>query len=898
MRAAPAPSSGTCTFLFTDIEGSTRLVQALGDAYVAVLSRHRQLIDAAVTEHGGRVFGDEGDALFATFGAASAALLAAVDAQHRLAAESWPDGVVMRVRMGIHSGDATALDGDFVGVEVHRTARLTAAGHGGQILVSEATRSLVTDALPPETELRDLGEHRLKDLQRPERIFQVVAPRLGETFPALKTLDAAPNNLPPQMTTFVGREAIVAEVRELLMTTRVLTLTGPGGTGKTRLALHVAGEVVGDFPDGVFFVPLAAVTDAALVPSAIAASLGLHETVARSPIQRVIEHLGERRVLLVLDNVEQVVDAGERLADVVAACPAVRLLVTSRAPLHIYGEQEFPVPPLALPDDTTDPERLLHSEAVRLFVERARAIRPDFRLTRDNGAAVAELCRQLDGLPLAIELAAARIKMLAPQAMLARLERRLDLLASGARDLPARQRTLRGAIMWSHDLLDAPLRRLFARSSVFRGGAALVEAEQVLGSADELGVDVMDGLARLVDHSLVRQVASDGDPRFVMLETIREFAYEQLVAGDDAEVTCRRHTVTYLRLAQALAPHLTGADAGRHLDRLELELGNLRAAIEWALAEGDVRIAVEMGSALWRFWQMRGHLREGERLMRRVLELPDIAADPQLHVAALDAAGGIAYWQADAPRANALYGQALAIRRAIGDLPGVAEELYNLSMANGVGLMGDADVAREAARESLDISRRLGDVRGQARALWSLGQTEAASGDVDAAEPSLLEAVQLFERVGDRFMLAWSQYSMGVQDFRRRRYDDARHRWTDALRRFVAGRDMTGYELLIDTFSWLAFAEGDKPTAMRLAGLIDALRERTGSGLGDVTRRQDAGFDVRDWLHDDELAAAYEDGRQMRLDDAIALLLGDASSPGAAHRRGPAAGGQPASIRS
>ncbi len=527
---------GTVTFLFTDIEGSTRLIQELADGYPAVLGDHRDLIGQAVRGHGGHVFGSEGDALFVAFEEATSAVGAAAEARAALDGHAWPDGRQIRVRMGIHSGEAVQTSGDYVGLALHQVARITAAGHGGQILLSEATRALLGGSLPAGLELRDLGSHRLKDLARPEHLYEVTGPGPARSFPPLRTLEGRPNNLPVQLTSFVGRTDL-AEARRLLETSRLLTLTGPGGTGKTRLALQLAAEVLDEFPDGVFFVPLDAILDPGLIPSAIVEAVGI-DPGTEAPLAKLVGYLGDRRALLVLDNFEQVVDGAGVVGQLLRDAPGIKILVTSRIVLRTYGEQELPVPPLRLPGTGTITTAAEASaiEAVRLFVERAMASQPSFRLTDANAAAVADVVVRLDGLPLAIELAAARVRVLPIEALRARLVERLKVLSGGSRDLPARQQTLRGAIDWSYDLLADPDRQLFVRLGVFAGAASLEQIEAVCGPQAELGQDAFDGLTSLAEKSLLRPVAGDDGPRFAMLATIREYALERLDVSGDAQI--------------------------------------------------------------------------------------------------------------------------------------------------------------------------------------------------------------------------------------------------------------------------------------------------------------------------------------------------------------------------
>ncbi|HEX9236931.1 MAG TPA: AAA family ATPase, partial [Actinomycetota bacterium] len=551
------------------------------------------------------------------------AVRAAVAAQRDLAAHDWPDDAPLRLRMGLHTGEGVPGGDDYVGIDVNRAARVADAAHGGQIIVSGATRGLVEHALPEGVSLRDLGEYRLKDIVHPEHLHDLVIEGLPADFPPPRTPDARPNNLPAQLTSFVGREGEIAEVSQILARTRLLTLTGAGGTGKTRLALQVAAAVLAEFPDGAFFADLSALTDAALVPWAVAEALGVPEVVGRSILQGVKDHLRGRDLLLVLDNFEQVADAGPLIEELLAAAPKLKVMVTSRVVLSLRGEQEYVVPPLEPPDLQRMPDVLTlgRFEAVQLFTERALAANSRFRLTEGNAQAVAEITARLDGLPLAIELAATRTKVLTPQQILPRLQSRLSLLTSGARTLPQRQRTLRDAIAWSHDLLDEPERRLFARLSVFTGGWMLESTEAVCNPED-LGLDALGGLTSLVDKSLIRSTElADGRPRFSMLETIREFGLEQLRAGGDFEEIARRHAEHFLRLAVEAEPHLTAEDQRDWLDRGDREHPNVRAALRWAIEAGEAGRAQEAAGALWRFWQQRGHLDEGRRWLDEILAM-------------------------------------------------------------------------------------------------------------------------------------------------------------------------------------------------------------------------------------------------------------------------------------
>jgi predicted ATPase/class 3 adenylate cyclase len=497
--------TGTVTFLFTDIEGSTKLWERYPEAMQAALARHDEILQGAIETHGGYVFKTVGDAFCAAFPTAADALEAALGAQRDLRAENWGKIGPLRVRMALHAGASDERGSDYFGPSVNRVARLLSAGHGGQILLSLAAQELVRDELPGGTELRDLGEGRLKVLFRPERIFQLTAPDLSSSFPPLKSLDARLNNLPAQPAPLVGREQELGEVCGLLRRdeVRMLTLTGPGGTGKTRLGLQIAAELLDEFEDGAFFVALAAITEPAFVTSAIAEPLGVAETGDQPLEESLKEFLRNKELLLLLDNFEQVVEAAPLVGELLATCAALKVLATSRSVLRVYGEREFPVPPLTLPDPTRLPpvERLTEYEAVRLFIERAKAAKPGFSVTDENVPAVAEICARLDGLPLAIELAAARIKVLPPQAILKRLGSRLKLLSGGARDLPQRQRTLRGAIEWSYMLPDEGERVLFARLAVFSGSYSLEAIQAVCDARDDLVVDALESVSSLLDKT-------------------------------------------------------------------------------------------------------------------------------------------------------------------------------------------------------------------------------------------------------------------------------------------------------------------------------------------------------------------------------------------------------------
>ncbi len=882
--------SGTVTFLFTDIEGSTRLLASLGDGYEAILEEHRRRIRAAVALAGGYEVSTEGDALFVAFAAASAAVTAAAQAQRALA-EPWPGGITLRVRMGIHTGEATLAGHDYVGLEVHRAARVASAAHGGQVLISSATRTLAEDRLPLDVALRDLGEHRLKDLARAERLTQLVIEGLPADFPPPRTLDATPNNLPVQLTSFVGRTALLAEATRLLDRSRLLTLTGPGGTGKTRLALEVAADAAAEFPDGVFFVTLAAVSDPLLFAPSVAMAAAIPQAGNRPALDQLAEGLRGRRTLLVLDNFEQLMGAAPAVAELLRGTDLLRIVVTSRAPLRVSGEQELPVPPLSLPDPhaVIVAASLSQYDAVRLFIERAMAARPDFAVTNENAPAVAEITARLDGLPLAIELAAARLRLLTPQAILARLGDRLGLLSGGARDLPARQQTLRAAIAWSYDLLDPGHRDLFERLGVFVDGWQVESAELLCAAGAPLGMDVFDGLGALSESSLVRAFEdAHGDPRFMMLETIHAFAVEKLTARPDVADLRRAHSTWFAGLASRLVAQIAHGDRRAAFEQLEDDLGNLRAAIEW-LTINDLDAAARVASDLWRFWQMRGYLAEGRRVVDAILTEDDRlrVLDPATRRPLLSAAGGIAYWQGDVLATHRRYREAVDLARAHSSRADLAEALYDFSFAPGEPTpeqLAARDLAAyqqmlayDAPRileEAMDLFREGGDRAGLAKSLWARSEHDFFRGDFSRAVADLTEALAFFREIGDRFQVSWSLHSIGLAQTVLGAHEEARRAFTEATSIFVKDGDLSGMVIALVDFAGLEEAVGNRRRAVTIAGAADASMQRTGTGLADISvqakyfpaiPREPAPGSVE--------RAAWDEGARLGLEEAVALAL-------------------------
>jgi predicted ATPase/class 3 adenylate cyclase len=886
------------TFLFTDIEGSTRLAQSLPiGAWTALLARHRMIIRAAIAKAGGHEEKTEGDGIFAVFPRAGAAVAAAVDAQRQLAAEPWRDGVELRVRMGLHTGDGS-LDGDgeYVGADVHRAARIAAAGNGGQVLLSETSSDLVSGELPAGVELRSLGQHRLKDL-RPERICQLAIEDLQSDFPPIRSLDSRPNNLPTQLTSFVGREAELQEASELLATTRLLTLTGPGGTGKTRLSLQLAANVAHEYADGTWFVALEPVRDPGVVASRIATTFGLAETPSKTPRDQLVEWLAGRHVLLVLDNFEQVIEAAPVVADLLRAAPNLRVIATSRAALRVSGEQEYPVPGLPVPRDLlalsdlqklnlTNEERAVavevvtQYEAVRLFIARAVAVRPDFQVTNDNAPSVAAICARLQGMPLAIELAAARTKLLTPDAILTRLEHMLAVLAAGSRDLPERQQTLRGAIAWSYDLLDEGQKRLLWRLAAFVGGWDLDAAEAVCGPADEIGIDVLDGIMALADQSLVRTEEVEGATRFRQLDTIHEFAGEQLAAsGEQAEIE-HRHTAFFLALVERAAPELSSVGQRGWLGMLERDHDNIRAAMDRAVALKDAGTAIRIGFGMWRYWQKRGHLTEAKHRLNVTEAEPWSRDDPVLRARLMEALGGVGWWMGDAETLDRAYTEALAIWRGIGDQREIANALYNHSFKYAVtadASTADPDgVGLGEAEEALRLYREIGDERGEANVLWGLGNYDYFRGGKAKGVQRFADALVIFRRVGDRTMEAWTLHMLGSINVRSGNVADGEKQMEEALRLFHASGDVAGITLAIDDLASVASAHDDLPRAARLWGAARALSSAGGILLADLV---DTNFEMyarphaKNVMDPAEFERYAREGRLLSVDEIVAYAL-------------------------
>ena len=838
--------SGTVTFLFSDIEGSTRLLRSLGaERYGAALDDHRRIVRAAAAGAGGSEVDTQGDAFFIAFRRADDAARAAIESQRQLAAHPWPEGGRVRVRMGLHTTNAAAGDEGYVGIGVHRAARICGAAHGGQVLVSAATAELLRDAEAP-IGLADLGLHRLKDLDEPEHLFQITAEDLADRFPPPRSLDNRPTNLAEQPTPLIGRQQELDQITGVLRGdgVRLLTLTGAGGSGKTRIALQAGAELLDAYADGVFSVSLATVTDPALVLPAIAEALGLNEGAGQS----LTAYLAPRRLLLVIDNVEHVVSAAPDLANLLAGAPGLRLLLTSREPMRLAAEQVLPIEPMSVGD------------AVSLFTARAAAVQPSLAITDDNRRTIEEICARLDRLPLAIELAAARINALSPDAMLDRLSDRLKLLTGGARDLPARHRTLRATLDWSHELLTDDERELFACLSIFAGQFGLDAAEAVCG-AD------LDVLASLVDRSLVRR---DGE-RYGMLTTVHAYAAERLATRDDADETRDRHAEFFEALAEdAYAERHHGSAA--LTDALARDHDDLREALDW-LSRTDVRRFARLAGALGWFWHANSHFAEGRSRIDAALAVaPPEAGGERARL--LSAATELAAWQGDSVAAERFGAQAIEAWRALGREVEVGHALYDLGW--GHFFAGEDEAARERLEASLAIYEAEGDPALINRAQLGLLQVLVAVGDVETVKRIGPEAVVASQRVGDRWSEHFAHHFLGDCAVMEGDVAEAERRYRLSLDAAWETGDQveTCYEL--QGMAMAAAGSGDAARALTLASSASSNLGKLGvegippfwSGLIDrhvAMARAQLGEEASD--------LAWADGSSMSLSDAVTLAL-------------------------
>jgi len=824
MQAAP----GVVTFLFTDIEGSTRLWEQEPDRMRLALAHHDTLVREVVERNRGTVVKMAGDGVHAAFADPLDAVKATLELQRTLADPAATNGIALKVRCGLHIGADERRDNDFFGRAVNRAARIMSAAHGGQILVSEAVAALLRGRVPEQATLRDLGAVRLRDLAEPERVYQVSHAELRQDFPALRSLEATPNNLPQQVTSFIGRERELAELETLLGKTRLLTLLGPGGIGKTRLSLQVAANAMDAFPDGVWFVELAPLTDAQRVPQTVASVLGVKEEAGRPVIEALLKHVKDRQLLVVLDNCEHLVMACAELAGhLLQAGANVKVLTSSREHLRTSGEHTYPVPALSLPETnrTITAKSLTEFGAVRLFVERAVAAQPGFELRERNATAITDICRRLDGIPLAIELAAARLRTLSVDAIAERLSDRFRLLSGGDRTALPRQQTLRALIDWSYDLLSEAERAVFRRLAVFAGGWTLEAAEAVAAGGDVLERDVVDLLTRLVEKSLVVLDAKGG--RYRLLDTVRQYALERLAESGESAAARTRHLTFYLALAEKARPELVGPEAGAWLAHLDLERENLLSAHAWcADAPGGAELGLKLASSMRRYWMIGGHLGLGHRVTIEALGRPAARERSLMRCKALFDAGQLGGWMGRYAEAQGYLEESLAIAREIGDKQMVARVLQPLGLASHG--QGNPAKAREHFEEALALARELGNKRELAAALNALAQLNRAEGALDTAEPLYENALALARELGDRETIAIALLNLAMVSIARGSGERVRL----MLLEVSAIVDEIGSKPLgqsvLEVCAGLGALREEWERAARLYGVVEAQTERTG----------------------------------------------------------------------
>ena len=915
--------TGTVTFLFTDIQGSTQLWEKHPEGMKAALAKHDVILRQAVESNGGQVLKNTGDGILAVFEKAASGVCAALRAQEALGPQAWdelkPD--LVQVRMGLHTGEAENRAGDYYGGALNRAARLMSVAHGGQVLLSNTTAEIVREQLPENASLRDLGHHRLKDLVRPEQVFQLDHPSLSHDFPPLTSLDSFPNNLPLQSTSFVGREHEMAKARERLSASRLLTLIGPGGTGKTRLSLQLAAEVLPEYPDGVWLVELASLSDPSLILRTVASALHIHEQMGMELEELVLNYVRARQMLLVVDNCEHMVEACAQLIDgALRACPKLKILASSREALGINGETIYRVPSLSLPDPAeATRESLLRSESAQLFVERAEAVDPRFRLTDAHAPSIAQICSRLDGIPLAIELAAARMAVFSPEQIAGRLDDRFKLLTGGSRTALPRQQTLRALIDWSYDTLSQEERALFRRLSVFAGGWSFEAAEAICGD-----LDVLNLMTQLINKSLVTVEEDGQERRYRFLETIRQYARDKLLEAGEAERMRNAHLACLLKFAEEAGPEMDEGELMQWIPKLEAEHDNFRTALKWSLGT-DVIAALRMVVSLAKFWLRRGYAVEGIYWTTEALRVEECSpkdtdeeADRErthIRARALEALSFLRYSQGDNPGALKAGEECIPLARQLGD-----ERLLAISLTfsgSAKGFLGEFEEALAYLEEAVDLARKKG--RGfelvmalrtlasftgiahgdyktaeayEAEALvlakehgenwWGSAMSMVISargavmrGDYARARAYLIECLPAFEQLGDVHRVNMVHSELAHMD----RYEGHDEKAEAAYRKTILVWQKLGHRAAVahqlESFGLIAQKQGKGGRAVRLLGAADSLREKINIPMYPAERveYEKALEHLRLGMDAGEFDSGWSEGRAMGMEEAVDYAL-------------------------
>jgi len=922
------PPSGTVTFLFTDIEGSTKLAQQYPDAISALIARHNEILNRAIEAHNGFVFQVVGDSFSASFHNAIDALNAALDAQRLLQNEAWSPASI-KVRMGIHTG-AAQLESDsketpYSGyATLALTQRIMSAGHGGQILLSQSTRDLTIDRLPEKAQLADMGERRLKDVLRTGHLYQLSAPDLPSEFPALKTLELFSHNLPAQLTSFIGREKEIDEVRNLVDTHRIVTLTGSGGAGKTRLSLQVATKCLDQFSNGVWLAELAPVADPTLISQTLLSIFNLREDSHRTTLEVLIDYLRAKTILLLLDNCEHLIEACARISeDLLHACPKLKILASSREALGIAGEVSYRVPSLATPNPGNLPplEKLLNVDSIRLFIERATTAKPDFALTKDNASFVAQICFRLDGIPLAIELAASRVKVLSPEQIAARLDDRFRLLTGGSRTALPRQQTLRAMIDWSYSLLSEEEKILFRRLAVFVGGWTLEAAESVCGE-ERGGFDVLDLLTRLVDKSLVFTEESRGEIRYHRLETIRQYSREKFFETDEVETLRDRHLDFFVQFAELVDEKLKGGDQMIWQNRMVEEQGNLRAAMEWGISRNPDS-ALRIAGAANLFLTAGGYSAEGFRWTQKALEQVEKIPVPigfteeqrllararalrgltRLYLSLGDNANakrvaeesvalyrqsqdrrGLAFalvvlaypleFLGERMRAEAVLQESYSIARDEGDIYVICRSLNILARVI-IDLHNDLELSQRYVEESLRLARETGLRSQEAQACEILATLAIHRNDYLEAQTRFTESVRIYEEIGARFNVILEKSNLAHLERRHGDYASALEYYRETI---IAFRDMAQNGAVshqLECFGFIALEENQDERALQLFAAANALRERSATPMtpDEQLYFEEQLTDLREKMDEIQFDSAWSKGHMMTMEQAIEFAL-------------------------